>query len=111
MADIIGPNSYLPGQVLKVPKGMMCDNHPEKPAVLRVVGETDSFGSELCDLCEECKQAHYKYIEEQKDLEKFCEICHGMKKDVKPRRDPEEGSCGRLYDMCPDCYRRMTDAF
>lgn len=43
MADVIGPNSYLPGQKIKVPAGAMCDEHPDRPAVCRIVGETDSF--------------------------------------------------------------------
>jgi hypothetical protein len=44
MADVIGPNSYLPGQELKVPEGMMCDEHSDRPATHRIVGETDSMG-------------------------------------------------------------------
>ena len=111
MAGVIGSNSYLPGQVLKVPEGMMCDQHDDRPAIMRIVGESDSMGSELCDMCEECKQAYLKHIEDHKEEEKHCEICLNNKKDVKPRRDPEEGSCGRLYDMCPECYRKMVDAF
>ena len=31
MADVIGPNSYLPGQELKVPEGVMCDEHEDRP--------------------------------------------------------------------------------
>ena len=111
MAGVIGPNSYLPGQQLKVTNGMTCDKHTDRISVMRIVGETDSFGSEIIDMCDECKDNYLKHIAEQQDQEKRCEICLRMKKDVKPHRDPEEDSCGRLYDMCPECYRKIVDAF
>jgi hypothetical protein len=52
MADVTGPISTLPGSSHHdVPDGMMCDDHPDRPAVTRLQGETDSFGSEMHDLC------------------------------------------------------------
>jgi hypothetical protein len=53
MADVTGPISTLPGAVHRVPEGATCDEHPDRPAVLRVQGETDSFGSETIDYCQE----------------------------------------------------------
>lgn len=54
MGDVTGPISSLPGSSHTPPNGAMCDEHPDRPAVLRVQGETDSMGSEMYDLCEEC---------------------------------------------------------
>ena len=47
MADVTGPISSLPGSGHSVPDGAMCDEHPDRPAVARVQGETDSFGCEM----------------------------------------------------------------
>lgn len=46
MAEVTGPTSYLPGHHCKLPPGTMCDEHPDRLAIARVQGETDSFGSE-----------------------------------------------------------------
>lgn len=110
MADVIGRNSYKPGQLLQVPAGMNCDEHEDRPAKYRIVGETDSFGSELIDWCEECYQ-EYKQQKSQEPEEKYCEYCKTEKKHVEKRRDPSEGSCGPVYDMCGDCYNRIIDDF
>lgn len=40
----------------------MCDDHPDRPATHRVQGETDSFGCEYIDWCQEC---HDKYLAER----------------------------------------------
>lgn len=108
MADVIGPNSYLPGNCLKVPKGAMCDSHPDREAVIRIVGETDSFGSELHDVCQECLDSIQKQIEEEKEKPKFCDWCSQLKKNVSLRRDPEEGSYGRLYNVCQECNQKQN---
>ena len=57
MSDVTGPISTLPGCERAVDPGTMCDEHPDRPAVARVQGETDSFGSEQHDLCAECVAA------------------------------------------------------
>ena len=54
MADVIGPNKYFPGQQLKAVPGVMCDEHPDRASVARIVGETDSWGSELMVSGEKC---------------------------------------------------------
>ncbi len=41
MAEVTGPISSLPGAYHSLPKGTMCDEHPDRPAVARVQGETD----------------------------------------------------------------------
>lgn len=62
MGDVTGPVSTLPGAGHALPAGTMCDDHPDRPAVARIQGETDSFGSELWDLCEECRDEMQKAI-------------------------------------------------
>lgn len=104
MADVIGPNSYLPGKELSVPTGMMCDEHEDVVATHRIVGETDSFGSELIDMCDAC---YAKYLEyDQKAEGDECERC-GSKENVGYVRDPEEGSCGPVYHLCGRCRKSM----
>lgn len=108
MADVIsGGVSTLPGAKWKLPPGTMCDDHPDRPAVARIQGETDSMGCELNDLCQECADAVRKYNETPRDG--YCEVHKGEGKNLKPRRDSEEGMCGRLYDTCEDCRRKESE--
>ena len=112
MADVTGPISSLPGSHHETPGGTMCDDHPDRPAVRRVQGETDSFGSEMHDMCQEC------YDEHKAEREKYraeaatgtCDWCKSHATDLRPRRDWEEGSCGRVYDVCGACVKREMDA-
>ena len=62
MGDVTGPISTLPGSRHDFPDGTMCDDHPDRKAVARVQGETDSFGSELIDMCQECLDEHRAYM-------------------------------------------------
>ncbi len=103
MADVTGPISSLPGARHAVPKGTMCDDHPDRPAVQRIQGETDSFGSEMNDLCQECVDEMKRQIQEQANVEEQCDWCKTMQKNLRPHRDFEEGSSGRVYDVCPRC--------
>lgn len=109
MADVIGPNSYLPGQELKVPKGMMCDEHADRPATHRIVGETDSMGSELIDWCEECYNDYLKSKEIIGYVSHSCDHCHSVGLRTTPTRDPDEGSCGPVYNLCDNCLQRLRD--
>lgn len=107
MADVIGPNSFLPGQVLSTTATAMCDDHPDRPAYKRIVGETDSFGSELIDLCQECYTAHINHVPEP-----ICGTCAWCKKhsdNLKPTRDFEEGLHGPVYDVCSGCRQRQNE--
>ena len=108
MADVIGPNSYLPGQELKVPEGMMCDEHQDRPATHRIVGETDSFGSELIDWCDEC-HAKYKKGDDEGSGITSCDHCHCTNIKTTATRDPDEGRCGPVYYLCDDCLQRLRD--
>ncbi len=122
MADVIGPNSYLPGRILRTEymiKGHTCDQcsgaEPpvEKPAKAAMIGETDSLGSEVHHYCEDCIKA----IEEEREKSssedelKYCDHCEAQSKDVRPMRDPEEGSCGRLYYLCQKHRSALISSF
>ena len=107
MADVTGPISSLPGSLHSAPHGMMCDQHPERVAVRRVQGETDSFGSEMVDMCQECLDAHLAYrqreAEEAATTPRYCEWHKGPGLNVSSMRDHDEGMSGRLYDVCGSC--------
>lgn len=101
MAAVTGPISTLPGTVHKIPAGMVCDDHPHRRAVVRIQGETDSFGSEMADLCQEC---YDKCLEPSEEIsEHFCDWCKCRVEKVEPMRDFEEGRCGPVYYVCASC--------
>lgn len=108
MGEVTGPISTPPGRFHDVPDGQMCDEHPDRPAVARVQGETDSFGAELWDMCQECLDQHRKEMAEA-DMSGTCDWCHQQKPRLRPRRDYEEGMYGRVYDVCDDCIKRVND--
>ena len=103
MAHVSGPCRTLPGSEHKVPKGTMCDTHQDRAATIRMQGETDSFGAEYQDLCQECaasfQRAHKRFLAEPK----YCDWCGLTSKTCRPHRDFEEGQAGRLYDVCESC--------
>lgn len=107
MADVSGPVRTLPGSRSAVPEGMMCDAHPDKPAVCRVRGETDSFGAEFLDLCQECLDELAQ--NEASSRSGRCDWCGCEAPDLRPRRDFEEGMCGRVYNVCGACVRRENE--
>lgn len=111
----IGPSSFLPGDVIR-PAGRTCDKHPERAAIKSIVGETDSFGSETTEVCQECLDEHNAAMRKQRenpDPEKFldCESCGTRDKTVKPCRDPEEGSHGPVYHWCGPCRKEVFANF
>jgi hypothetical protein len=111
MAEVTGPISTLHGAHHAVPEGVMCDEHTDRPATHRVQGETDSFGCELIDMCDECHVAHKvemaAYREEARRGQ--CEWCKGTATDLRDRRDPDEGSYGRVYRVCGACVKRQNE--
>lgn len=113
MADTTGPISTLAGKSHDVPDGQMCDQHPDRPAVARIQGETDSFGCELNDMCQECSDEYRAYLrsdEAKEDRKGQCEWCSGYAEDLRDARDYEEGMCGRVYRVCGACIKRVNDA-
>jgi hypothetical protein len=107
VADITGPISTLPGAAHAIPDRAACDRHPDRLAVARIQGETDSFGSELIDACEECRDELRKHREA--DRIGFCEWCARHATDLRETRDHEEGACGRVYRVCGYCIRRANE--
>lgn len=107
MGDVIGPCSTLPGSGHHVPDGTTCDDHPDRPAVARVQGETDSFGAELHDLCEECLRQYRAECAE--DLSGCCDWCKQEATDLRHTRDYEEGMSGPVYRVCGACLKRQQD--
>lgn len=116
MADVTGPISTLAGTTRDVPEGMMCDNHPDQPAVVRVQGETDSFGCEMEDICQQCIDERRAYrcseagqAEELEWRTGACEWCKKHSTDLSDTRDYEEGMNGRVYRVCGACIKRVND--
>ena len=104
MADVTGPCSTLPGHRSAPPDDALCDEHPDRPAVNRVQGETDSFGAEFYDLCQECLDELKKHAAEAR--EGVCDWCSTEAKDLRPRRDLDEGMYGPVYRVCGTCVRK-----
>lgn len=112
MADVTGPISTLSGATHDVPDGMKCDEHPDRDAVVRIQGETDSFGCEMHDLCQECADADRAWRKSPEAAEArkgMCDWCKGEATDLRDRRDYEEGMCGRVYQVCGACVKREND--
>lgn len=107
MAGVTGPIITLPGDTRTPPKGMMCDTHPEILAVIRVQGETDSFGSEQEDMCQECYD-NYVAARATADTSGYCDWCKKFSPVLHPRRDIDEGMSGPVYDVCNPCIRRQN---
>jgi hypothetical protein len=74
--------------------------------VARVQGETDSFGAEYHDLCQECLNEYRAAATAARDHLGACEWCRASDVRTRPRRDYEEGLYGRVYDVCDECIRK-----
>lgn len=112
MSDVTGPISTLPGAHYSLPPNTKCDDHPDRDAVSRVQGETDSFGSEMHDMCAECLDRHRAYLTSPEAAEHRkgqCEWCKGSATDLRDARDYEEGMSGRVYRVCGACVKRQSD--
>ncbi len=99
--------AHVTGPVTTLPK-MVCDDCGRETAVIRVQGETDSFGAEWHDLCVECNN---KRLEEERNRDRSgtCEWC---KKFVAHRvkvQDIDEGMRGPVYDVCPACKKKQDE--
>lgn len=110
MADISnGPVSTLPGYAGALPDGTKCDVHPERPAKARIQGETDSFGCEYNDLCQECIDELREHSKQ--DRNGVCDWCRKEATDLRKRRDIEEGFGGPVYDVCGACVKKQLQAW
>lgn len=100
-----GPVSSMPGAASSVLAGEVCDDHPERPAVRRRQGETDSFGCEYFFVCQECDDA-FKLARET-PVNGYCEWHKGEGEDIRQMRDYDEGMAGRLYNTCRKCRDKV----
>lgn len=96
----------LPGDVHELPKGATCDDHPDRLAVTRKQGETDSFGYEAHDLCEECLREWVAYARSENARTGKCDWCKKDTTDLRDARDYEEGFYGPVYRVCGGCLAR-----
>ena len=110
MGDVTGPISSLPGSRHDLPEKAPCDFHPDRPAVARVQGETDSFGCEMNDLCEECLREDRKYARSPEASTGRCDWCKSEATSLRDTRDYEEGMCGPVYRVCAVCRSRRDEA-
>lgn len=104
-----GPVSSMPGSTHSMPSGTVCDDHPDRPAVSRVQGETDSFGAEYHCLCQQCLDEYKAAIEAESKKESRCDWCGQMKTNCCPTRDYDEGMSGPVYDVCPNCRHKANE--
>lgn len=109
MSDVTGPISSLPGSRHTPPKDTRCDDHPDRPAVVRLQGETDSFGCEMHDLCAECLEEHRAHENSPEARSGRCDWCKTDATDLRDRRDYEEGMTGPIYRVCGVCRQRRDD--
>ena len=102
--------SKLPGQEIALDSGDVCDTegHQNIAAVKRIVGETDSMGSESICFCQPCWDA---YKDEPKEpLTGVCDWCQTDSAKLRNMRDFEEGAAGPVYQVCDECARKHNDA-
>ena len=106
MADVSGPCRTLPGAMFSSLVGVMCDDHPDRASVKRVQGETDSFGAEYFDMCQECYDA-FANRDRTEERSGMCDWCKGAATDLRNMRDYEEGSYGPVYRVCGKCVSQQ----
>jgi len=109
MADVTGPINTLPGSGHALPSAATCDYHDDRPAVCRIQGETDSFGSEMHDLCAECRKQHLEYRRSNANRSGRCDWCKTDTTDLRDARCYDEGMCGPVYRVCGACIRRRDE--
>ena len=102
MADVTGPVRSMPGSRHVCPENSTCDDCGA-PATVRMQGETDSFGSEMADLCQACYDKIQESCVDLENTPSYCEWCHTVAEGCKPFRDADEGSTGPIYTVCKTC--------
>jgi hypothetical protein len=107
MSGVTGPISTLPGSSHTADG--MCDNHPRRKAKHRIQGETDSFGCEMHDLCDECAAEMRASMRSAEARTGECDWCGLEATDLRARRDWEEGMSGPVYRVCGPCIKRRND--
>ncbi|MFH1631873.1 MAG: hypothetical protein ABIA47_02515 [bacterium] len=112
MADVSdGPVTTLPGSSAPLPVSQMCDGYNcrcDKPATRRIQGETDSFGAEFMDLCDDCYRKYRADTPWYHDA--TCDWCKSEHQSIVPTRDIDEGSHGPVYYVCSKCKAKQDAA-
>ena len=99
---ILGPG-YRPGQTVPADPGAVCETCGV-PTTLALVGETDSFGSETIELCQ-------RHLDESRTVRYeggICDWCSLPAIELIPTKDVDEGSNGRLYQVCHSCREEQN---
>lgn len=97
----------LPGRRHPLPDGAMCEQHPDRPAVANVQGETDSFGFETIFMCQECLDEDRAYEATEEAHTGTCDWCKREATDLSWARDYDEGMSGPVYRVCQACRARV----
>ncbi|PIR93627.1 hypothetical protein COT97_05680 [Candidatus Falkowbacteria bacterium CG10_big_fil_rev_8_21_14_0_10_39_11] len=110
MAHVTGSmdTTTLPSTVRAVPDSQMCDDCGEKLATRRLQGETDSFGAEWADLCDECFAS--ERVRRRENSGGQCDYCKEHSHNLIWTRDIDEGMHGPVYHVCKRCYDRQQEA-
>lgn len=109
MSDVIrGLVQTPPGTSFYPPPGKRCDKHSDRLAVARIQSETDAFGAEMVDCCQECAIALQSALHAPKAVQ--CDRCDTPQLDCMSWRNPDEGVAGRVYMVCSECRKAFSVA-
>ena len=98
----------LPGSILRLSPNTYCDHedHQGRLAVKCVQGETDSFGHEKMNMCQDCYDAFIASDDPLVSGE--CDWCKAEVTTRAPTRDMDEGFNGPVYYVCFECRRKQN---
>lgn len=110
MSEVTGPVSTLPGSIRMIRElpPPQCDSHPDRQAEFLIQGETDSMGAEWIHACDECRSNMQAFRLARIGT---CAFCSSEDVYVRHYRDPDEGSCGPVYDVCAPCRDRRNEYY
>lgn len=103
----------LPGQYVSLNDdewGLMCYVHHDRPATKRICTESDSFGSEYHNMCDECNEEHIAdkaAIDADPERWETCK-CGNREPRMIQYRDMDEGMHGPVYEHCSVCHEKWN---
>lgn len=109
MGNKSGQTAQLPGDLVKVDAGDMCETegHRHIAATRCVVNEADSMGWEGTCMCDPCYRV-YLLDKKENPLVDTCERCNTPNVRLFNKRDWEEGNGGPVYQVCGSCRSSMN---